>query len=121
MKVTIHGKPTFTVRLTRSLVDRLIGIAKVHYDAACRRTGCPGGFLYGFQVHFELDPDAQTIDETLSWRDVDTLLKVLEVRHYLPNTNQAVEDLNRSLHCAMQRARDLNWKLDCFPDQTTIY
>jgi len=116
MKVTIHGKPTFTAKLTRQLANELIKIATMHYDSTCKRAGCPGGFLYGFWISFELDSGLETNDATMSWRDVDTLLKILEVRHYLPHVSPAVDDLNRSLHQAMQRARDLDWKIDFCPN-----
>lgn len=119
MKVTIHGKPTFTVKLNRSLADELIVIATMHYDSVCKRAGCPGGFLYGFWINFELDSSLETHDATMSWRDADTLLKILEVRHYMTQVLPAVEDLNRSLHHAMQCARDLDWKIDCAPHAVT--
>lgn len=73
LSATIYAKPHFDLALNKDIVDLIIGRAKKHYDATCRKSCEQGGFLYGWNncVDFQTTCSA-------SFRQLDLTLKILE-------------------------------------------
>ncbi len=57
-----------------------MGLSAAHYDGHCKAVGRVGGFLYGIHnaVCEFVEPADAPVPRLLSWREVDTLCKILE-------------------------------------------
>jgi hypothetical protein len=85
------------VALTEEELNMLGLLASNHYDAHCRSIAAVGGFLYGMRNHqqFATEADAQAKPvHALTFREIDTLCKILEMRDMLSPV-QSVIALNR--------------------------
>ncbi len=70
--------------LDRKEIEVLSRTAETHYDAKCRAASVPGpdAFLNAFRN--VLDEDKGTATRTVDQREVDTMLKILEMSAHLP-------------------------------------
>lgn len=67
------------VTFTPDEVKAMTRLSQEHYDGLCRSTSKPGGFLYGLMNHVVwCDASTAITAYPLSWRQVDTLTKILE-------------------------------------------
>ena len=69
----ISFEPKAEVEFSASDVNLLMEWSKAHYDGVCRQAGKQGNFLYG------LSNSAPDYRHTLTWRQLDTLLKICEL------------------------------------------
>ncbi len=67
---SISYTPKANVKFTQEEANLLVALSQVHYDGVCRDAGLPGGFLFGVGNY----PQA-----SLTFRQVDTIAKILEV------------------------------------------
>jgi hypothetical protein len=71
------------VLFTASEVKNMMHCSVTHYDHVCWMAGQHGGFLYGLNNRFVVFPAEDGVEQNdtpckLSWREVDTLCKILE-------------------------------------------
>lgn len=82
MKLTqIRFTPSAELAFEREEVELLMRLSKSHYDAHCRQVGQVGGFLYGLNNRYVMEvPEVVALGNTvsLSFREIDTLCKILE-------------------------------------------
>ena len=76
--------------LDRQEIAVLSRTAEAHYDALCRAASVPGpgAFLNGYRN--TLDEEKGTATCSLDQRQVDTLIKILEMVRYLPEDEARV-------------------------------
>jgi len=66
---------------TKEEIDLCIDCAIHHYDGVCKAAAKPEtGMLQRMRRFQENAPD---LEQRLSWRELDTIAKILEVGHYL--------------------------------------
>lgn len=82
MQIVVRTRPVFKIELSRAAYDFIMECSKLHYDSRCKRASEVGGFLYGMGV---LVDDHQTLFCDLTFDELDTLMKILEIRHYFHN------------------------------------
>lgn len=81
------------VLLTVAEVTILMELSATHYDGVCKGAGKCGGFLYGVSNNIAWSEECgEQIPSKLSWRNVDTMCKILE---------QSRTDEERSLYARM--------------------
>ena len=70
------------VIFTPEEIKNMMECSVTHYDDKCWRAGQEGGFLYGlnnrFVVFVDEDGDREPVPAKVSFRNVDTLCKILE-------------------------------------------
>ncbi len=114
MKATIRGMPTFEVPVfTRQQTEMLMNLSRSHYDAVCRAASSETGER-GFiaRWHTATDPKhwayGLTESEYITWREIDTSLKIMEVRLVLnPEETEVCNQLQRDFMKLLNRARSL--------------
>jgi hypothetical protein len=85
---------------------KLLGLLAVnHYDGHCKSVAKQGGFLYGMQNHQEFSNGAPHV---LSFREIDTLCKILEMRSMLSPVESLIA-LNKPK--LLDVASALSWRL----------
>jgi hypothetical protein len=69
--------------ITKKALGVMLRCSEAHYDGKCKAASKQGGFLYGWKNHFELPESKNFIRVRATWRQVDTLCKILEMeRHF---------------------------------------
>lgn len=64
----------------RNDIEKLIEIGLHHYDGWVQSTCNPGGFIYGMSNYLtNFDNEAEGIERSLSFRELDTICKLLEM------------------------------------------
>jgi hypothetical protein len=121
MKIEIFGSPRFHLELTLRDVEFCISRSQLHYDATCRAAGKdvaevegrthPAGFLCIWQHQLEFAarerPDEPLPRVQGTWRQLDTLLKILEIRAGCSDAELALlRNLRLGLTGALSMARD---------------
>ncbi len=105
-----------TLWLTRADIDLLILCAKHHYDGVCQEMGLAGGeqslksyWKASRNGKLVILRDAYLSDEgertaaSLTQREIDTMLKILEMRHFVPGVDMELAGfLQRRLQEAFQ-------------------
>jgi hypothetical protein len=111
MKFEIKGRPHFSFQLPAEKVEVLRYCAERHYDAVCRSSGEPGGFLWGW-----LNAANFGMSATATWRDIDTALKIMEYTppgtH--PNRMAIIMELRNAFHRLLDytNATTRHWKAE---------
>lgn len=97
------------LRFTKVEVDYLIDRAKRHYDHTCQMYGCAigetGAVVNGVVAQLRLFPtDKNTSKRVFSSRDIDTMLKIIEMPDYNPPaaTRKTREELFIHLRAAFR-------------------
>lgn len=117
MKLTrINFTPSAELAFEREEVMLLMRLSATHYDAHCREVGKVGGFLFGLNNRYVLEvPEVvAAVGNTcrLSFREVDTLCKILEAAIYSrpissfkddKNKLELAEELKHQLHECLAR------------------
>lgn len=115
MKVEIRGEPIFYFEITREQLDLLMEMAALHYDGRCKATARQGGVLYGwlnlFRMHDDREPDPPTIEGRIEESDLQSLMKILEMRTIYHQSRQErdrdmSEDLNNRFWQAWKHANE---------------
>lgn len=76
--------------ITKKALAVMIRCSNTHYDGKCRAASQQGGFLYGWNNHFELPEGKNFIRVRATWDEVDLLCKVLEMeRHFSDRGDEA--------------------------------
>lgn len=85
MKIEIQGRPEFRFEINKPAIDLLVKLSSTHYDGHCRSISQMGGFLRGWENHYlwGLQEPESVIKVSATFRDLDTLLKVMEMPHNL--------------------------------------
>lgn len=68
-------KVSACITLTRRELQLLMSMSEGHYDHTCRSLAGLGGVLYGLKNYME---DSDSVDATLSQRQINLLCKVME-------------------------------------------
>ena len=113
MVIMINTIPRFYLKLTNELVQLCVQCSELHYDAACRRSGAAGGFLFGWRnitTPFEgSDPESATCSASLG--DLDVLLKVMEVTSaaelagiFTPSQSNSLRQLDKAIRVAIRKS-----------------
>lgn len=135
---SITARPVFHLDVDSELIEDLGNVACTHYDAHCKSYAQQGGLLWGWRnriwwwedqilekqgpvVGEDInkavlidDPDDKRPQVEASWDDLDTLLKICEMRAYTPLKNAAkLNEFIRSIRTAMDqwRKHQKNWEL----------
>jgi hypothetical protein len=113
MKIEISGNPQFTINFTRSLVEKILKLAALHYDGTCRRQLIEGPLVRAMNRMNGLEFDSCVT--TMTFREVDLLLKICGVRHMSAPSSDAdfsdVDDFVTSSTKALKTANAIssNW------------
>lgn len=95
------------ISFTREEVELLMRLSASHYDGVCRQAGQVGGFLYGMNNRFVVEvPEVVALGNTveLSFREIDTLCKILESAYVATKTLEHDD----SFSLALQLRADLS-------------
>lgn len=105
----------YTVEVEVTLTDEelyLLGtLSKGHYDAWCRSISAPGGFLYGvnnYQTSAHAEDPETNPPHVMSFRHIDTLCKILEMRSTLSPVQSLLSMTRPRL---LDTAEALFWRL----------
>lgn len=99
-EITIIGRPEFVIKLTRLQIEVLRELAAAHYSGDCKKLAGPSGELTHWRREFDL-ADAPEIEVRTTFRTLDLLTKVLEMR----GTKLPVADaLNKDFRNALSTA-----------------
>lgn len=84
---SISFKPVAHITLSDEELRVICECSAAHYDAVCKSVGEEGGFLFGM-VNWQANTAAenaerQPVTHSLSWRELDTIAKIVEVGRYL--------------------------------------
>jgi hypothetical protein len=74
--ISIYFSPTARVSFTAMELEFLMACSAHHYDGTCEDAGREGGFLFSLNSWAK---HMDSLDHTLTWRQVDTLCKILEM------------------------------------------
>lgn len=68
------------IEVTRKEHTHLMMLSQKHYDGHCQSVSKPGrgSFLYGWQWHFVGEEETEVIKSRITWREFDTLCKIVE-------------------------------------------
>ncbi len=80
--------PSGELTFTKEEVELLMKLSASHYDAHCREVGKVGGFLFGLNNRYVVEvPEVVALGNTvsLSFREIDTLCKILEQLNFAPH------------------------------------
>jgi hypothetical protein len=99
------------VFFTPEEIKNLMHCSVTHYDYKCKAAGQHGGFLYGLNNRFVLWPAEEADDPDrlpsapakLSWREVDTLCKILESPSADPGLAWAMRELIVDMRIELER------------------
>lgn len=82
------------LELTRDEVWALNAMANGHYDGHCYSFSRPGGLIRKFQNLFEnkFDDDTGVIKVTITYRELDTLCKIVEQDTFDPSRWNSLRD-----------------------------
>lgn len=117
----VRFTPRARVVFTEEEIKTLLRCSESHYDGVCKAAGREGGFLYGMMNRFALreaakrdsaNADQSEATHDLEWREIDTLLKILEVPP--PGVARGIAarltmELGR-LNPTLSNLTDLEWK-----------
>lgn len=98
MKVDISVNFVYSVHLTKQDVDVLIKLSQRHYDGRCKLASMEGGFLAKWSRWIEvclLTEQQPPLTEANS-TELDTCLKLLEIRHYAGDSILSAAESDRS-------------------------
>lgn len=101
---TIEFVPRCALEFDADEVRLLMRLSALHYDAHCREVGKVGGFLYGLNNRYvEVVPEVVALGNTvtLSFREIDTLCKILELGH-MTRADEKKPDYEASLRLREQ-------------------
>lgn len=92
----IELTPLCEVSFTKEEVELMMKLSALHYDAHCREVGKVGGFLFGLNNRYVLEvPEVVAAvgnTASLSFRQIDTLCKILEQIHVAKTTEAPGHD-----------------------------
>lgn len=82
-QVILKSSPLFLFSISKQELDECIALSESHYDLLCRSVSKPGkgSFLNGWRNRI-LFNESSTVEVQCSWRELDTLLKILELSEY---------------------------------------
>ena len=104
MKFKIVGRPEFYFALTKEQIEILCSLSKSHYDFESRSLSKPGGAIFSW--NFRLNEE-QTVDVSATWRQLDSVSKVLEMTgHLTPEKQERAEKLAVDISKMLITARD---------------
>lgn len=108
MRIVIRTRAVFELPLTLEQIVALITLSEHHYDARCKMAG--HGFLAGWrgQIKVAIECDIPDVAVGASFDELDTCLKLLEMRFSLQHlVDRAVTDaLHRHFMGATRLAND---------------
>jgi hypothetical protein len=83
--VSVSLTPSANIRFTRRELNLMMECSRRHYDALCKSISAPGrdSFLYGWKQAHNLASKRRERSERVTVRQLDTLMKVVEVARYL--------------------------------------
>ena len=98
MKIEITATPTFWLYLSAEQIELISQCATAHYDSTCRASAKLGGFVYGWTnaVKFNATTPVQA-----SFREIDTVLKCLEIGYYIDDLAFQSKQLSMTLRRAL--------------------
>lgn len=102
--VQIHFKPIANVTFSREELELLLDLSTNHYDGVCREfsnersIGGRPGLIRGMMNCERHDPHYL---HQLTFRQLDTLAKILEMGIYLPDKKRAAQSI--TLGCAIRQ------------------
>lgn len=110
MKIENRPRPHYYLTIPLDTVKALVRLARAHYDATCQHAGCGAsenwdrrnGILIVWQMR--LSPPCTSTEMDATTRELDTLLKVCEIRHGMQLSSEdaaAVEDFVASVRQAL--------------------
>lgn len=111
MNISITTTPTFRFGITRPVLDVLIKLSESHYDSSCKllyaRAGHRqvNGLLRIGDDALRLALEERRVTATLhaTTRDLDLLLKCMEMTHWLPAVEKRIVDVLRKDFLAVLR------------------
>lgn len=115
---TVMPRAVFALTLRRVEIDVLSRLSRAHYDLRCKLASQPGGFIYGWGNHLDLMENEPNSRVTATWNDLDTCLKILEVRVALTGESRVcaeklAEEIRHILSVA-RRATLVTWEaIEC--------
>lgn len=108
--ITIRAVPKFYLTVGKPIVEQLIHLSSLHYDATCVSAGKTGGHLWGWR---NMVSEVQPIPVTATTRELDLTLKILEMApaldldiHQRFALNDFRSDIRRALTAAEEYLSD---------------
>ena|SRR6202035_1927035 len=114
MKIEAICRPEFFVPFTRDIVEALSLCSKLHYDQVCKDQRFSGPLFRSFNMMNAMEIDSYNI--SMTFRELDTLLKVCEIlpTALSPEQRRLLLDFSRVGREALRKANEIcrDWKFE---------